>query len=69
MSEIIYLTEDELYERWRGSVALGTMRNHRSMGIGPPYVKIGKAVLYPKDELQTWERDHLILNRGNVAAE
>jgi hypothetical protein len=47
MDERKYLTAEEVSERYRGSVSVGTLRNWRAMKIGPPFIKIGKAVLYP----------------------
>jgi hypothetical protein len=31
------------------------------MRIGPPYVKIGKAVLYPMEELDAWDKKNLVM--------
>lgn len=45
MSETKFLTPDEVTERYRGGVSVGTLRNWRAMKIGPSFVKIGKAVL------------------------
>lgn len=55
MSETKFLTPEEVTERYRGGVSVGTLRNWRSMKIGPSFVKIGKAVLYPIDELEAWD--------------
>ncbi len=38
-------------ERYRGEISVGTLRNWRSARIGPAFVKIGKAILYPTDSL------------------
>ena len=54
MSETTFLTPEEVAERYRGSVSVGTLRNWRAMKIGPSFVKIGKAVLYRVDELEAW---------------
>lgn len=54
MSFTRFLTAEEVSERYRGSVSVGTLRNWRTMKIGPSFVKIGKAVLYPIDELEAW---------------
>jgi hypothetical protein len=48
-----YLNAEEVAERYRGAVSVGTLRNWRVMRIGPAFVKIGKAILYPVDELNT----------------
>mgnify|MGYP001069214975 FL=1 len=55
MSETTFLTPEEVAERYRGSVSVGTLRNWRAMKIGPSFVKIGKAVLYRVDELEAWD--------------
>ena len=51
-----YLTLAEVVERYRGQISEGTLRNWRSMRIGPSFIKIGKAVLYPVEELDRWDR-------------
>ena len=55
MSASKFLTPEEVTERYRGGVSVGTLRNWRAMRIGPSFVKIGKAVLYPIEELEAWD--------------
>ncbi|MBX5141279.1 helix-turn-helix domain-containing protein [Rhizobium lentis] len=55
-----YLTPDEVSARYRGSISVGTLRNWRAMRIGPSFVKIGKAVLYPLDELDAWDEKNKV---------
>ncbi|PJG47045.1 MULTISPECIES: helix-turn-helix transcriptional regulator [Alphaproteobacteria] len=55
MPETTFLTPEEVAERYRGCVSVGTLRNWRAMKIGPSFVKIGKAVLYRVDELEAWD--------------
>lgn len=55
MSDTQFLTAEEVAERYRGGVSVGTLRNWRTMKIGPSFVKIGKAVLYPVAELKAWD--------------
>ena len=43
MEERKYLTAEEVSDRYRGSISVGTLRNWRAMRIGPTYIKIGKA--------------------------
>lgn len=50
-----FMTEDEVSDRYRGLVAPGTLRNWRNRGVGPPYVKVGKGVLYARAGLEAWE--------------
>ena len=47
---------------WR--VTVGTLRNWRAMRIGPAFVKIGKAVLYPVRELDAWDQKNLVICDG-----
>lgn len=60
MSEPLFLTVDEVVVRYRNQISEGTFRNWRSKRIGPSFIKIGKAVLYPIDELERWDRSNLI---------
>ena len=45
MADNKFLTAEEVSERYRGEITVGTLRNWRAMRIGPAFVKIGKAVL------------------------
>jgi hypothetical protein len=60
MSDSRYLTPEEVAERYRGEVSIGTLRNWRAMRIGPSYVKVGKGVLYPVGELDAWDRRNVV---------
>jgi hypothetical protein len=60
MTDPIFLTLEEVVERYRGQISEGTFRNWRSMRIGPSFIKIGKAVLYPLEELNRWDRRNLV---------
>lgn len=60
MSEPKYLTPDEVAERYRGESSPGTLRNWRSLRIGPSFVKVGKGVLYPIGELEAWDRKNVV---------
>jgi hypothetical protein len=35
------------------------------MKVGPTFVKIGKAVLYPIDELEAWDRKNMVTCRAS----
>ena len=65
MDERKYLTAEEVSERYRGSVSVGTLRNWRAMKVGPTFVKIGKAVLYPIDELEAWDKKNKVTCRAS----
>ncbi|MBZ9852073.1 helix-turn-helix domain-containing protein [Mesorhizobium sp. CA14] len=60
MDDRKFLTAEEVAERYRGSISLGTLRNWRAKRIGPGYVKLGKAVLYPVEELEMWDQKNKI---------
>lgn len=65
MVESKFLTAEEVAERYRGSVSVGTLRNWRAMKIGPSFVKIGKAVLYPIEELEAWDEKNRVHCRAS----
>jgi hypothetical protein len=55
----ILLTPQELALRWRGVVSVETLKNHRSQGMGVPYVKIGRQPLYRLSDVEQWEHRQL----------
>lgn len=55
MAKRVYLTPEEVAERYRGSVSVRTLANWRAAGKGPRYRKIGKAVLYEESDLNAWD--------------
>ena len=40
----VFLSTQELAERWVGQVCVGTLKNWRSKKKGPKYVKLGRDV-------------------------
>lgn len=64
MADNKFLTPEEVAERYRGGISVGTLRNWRAMRIGPTFVKIGKAVLYPIDELDAWDQKNKVICRA-----
>ena len=65
MSDRKFLTADEVAERYRGEISVGTLRNWRSARVGPAFVKIGKAILYPIDQLNAWDDKNLVACRAS----
>ncbi len=59
------MTAEEVSERYRGEISIGTLRNWRSMRVGPAFVKIGKAILYPVDQLDVWDEKNLVPCRAS----
>jgi hypothetical protein len=65
MNESKFLTPEEVAERYRGGVSVGTLRNWRAMRIGPTFLKIGKAILYPVSELDAWDEKNRVTCRAS----
>jgi hypothetical protein len=65
MAETRFLTAEEVSERYRGEVSVGTLRNWRAQRVGPPFIKIGKSVLYPVEALDEWDRKNLVMCRAS----
>jgi hypothetical protein len=64
-AEALFLTTQEVCERYRGQISAGTLRNWRVLKIGPSYVKLGKVVLYPRHELEAWDKRNLVACRAS----
>ena len=58
-----YLTLEEVIIRYRGQISEGTLRNWRTILIGPSFIKIGRAVLYPVSELDRWDKSNRVVCR------
>lgn len=54
-TQIILLSERDLFKRWKGSKSIQTLRNWRSLGIGVKYIKVGHTPLYPLAEVIKYE--------------
>jgi hypothetical protein len=65
MADNKFLTAEEVSERYRGEITVGTLRNWRAMRIGPAFVKVGKAGLYPVDELDAWDQKNMVICRAS----
>jgi hypothetical protein len=65
MSDPKFLTTEEVAERYRGEVSVGTLRNWRAQRVGPPFIKIGKSVLYPVQALDEWDQENLVICRAS----
>lgn len=60
MTEPKFLTAEEVFDRYRGAISVATLRNWRSLRIGPPFVKLGKTVLYPVEHLDRWDHQNFV---------
>ena len=63
MDDRMYLAAEGVAERYRETISAGTLRNWRAMRVGPPFVKIGKAVLYPVKALDEWDMKNTVTCR------
>ena len=54
MTSDLFLMPAELARRWRRSGQ--TLANWRSRRVGPPYIKLGRRVLYRLSEIEAVER-------------
>jgi hypothetical protein len=52
---------EEVVDRYRGEICSATLRNWRSLKVGPSFLKLGKSVLYPLAELETWESKNMVI--------
>ena len=55
-----FLTPEEVCQRYRNEISVGTLANWRALQIGPAFTKIGKGVLYGIEELDKWDRDNTV---------
>ncbi len=53
-----YITEKMVSEST--SLKLPTLRNHRHLGRGIPYIKIGRSVRYDPDDVAAYMESHRI---------
>jgi hypothetical protein len=58
---LIYLTPEEVSLRWRRKVDVVTLKNWRSLRIGPPFHRFGRTVLYRSNLLEEWEQKSLVM--------
>jgi DNA-binding transcriptional MerR regulator len=58
--EKLFLTPDEVAERYEFKVTSRTLANWRSQGISPPYTKVGGRILYRMSDLKEWEQSRTV---------
>ncbi|NLS28290.1 hypothetical protein S2M10_33000 [Sphingomonas sp. S2M10] len=64
MTEGKFLTPEEVAERYRDAVSVGTLRNWRLKRYGPAFLKIGRTILYPVEELDAWDKRNTVICRA-----
>ena len=65
MTEPVFLSTEEVSDRYRGRITGGTHQDWPAMRIGPPFLKIGKAVLYPLEGLEAWDQQNMVEARSS----
>lgn len=55
-----FLNTRELSARWGNRITTRTLENWRSTSNGPPFVKIGGAVLYRVSDVERWENSRTV---------
>ncbi|MBU1699641.1 MAG: helix-turn-helix domain-containing protein [Candidatus Eisenbacteria bacterium] len=63
MSAGMYLTPEEVVERFRGRVSMKTLTNWRAEGKGPTWIRVGGRILYPSRSFVEWEKSR---GSGNI---
>jgi predicted DNA-binding transcriptional regulator AlpA len=53
LSDLKDLNSEDEYAAWRG-VSTRTVQRERAMRAGPPFVKVGRAVLYRREAIEQW---------------
>lgn len=51
----LFITPSELAQRWR--ISAQTLANWRSAGRGPPYIRLGRGILYRLSEIEALEHE------------
>lgn len=51
----VFLTAEELEQRWKGQVKVSTLTTWRSRQLGPKFVKCGGRVLYSLAAIEEYE--------------
>ena len=62
------LLPHEVCDRYRGKLTIKALANMRSLGNGPAYMKIGRRIFYPTEDLRIWEAARIKSKAGNAAA-
>lgn len=63
----LFFTPDELVERYGGKVTVRTLANWRSMGISPPFTKVGGRILYRVSDIEEWEKRRTVSSTANYS--
>lgn len=62
-----FLTPQEVSVRWGQRISPRTLANWRSQGMGPPFTKVGGAILYEIDRLAEWEARNTVTSTSQYS--
>lgn len=68
MHEKKFLTPHDLSARYDGRISVRTLANWRTQGNGPPFTKVGGAILYATDKLVEWENRNTVNSTSQYGA-
>jgi hypothetical protein len=55
-----YFTPQELSDHWDGRIKVRTINNWRQTGSGPPFLKLGGAILYRVEDILKWDEANTV---------
>jgi hypothetical protein len=59
-----HLSPEKLVERFGGTITKKTLRNWRTNGTGPRYIRLGKRIVYPLRDVEIWEEEQMVASCG-----
>lgn len=59
-----FLTAKELARRWKWNV--GSLANLRAKKKGPPFIRVGRQILYPLRTVEEFEQERAETSRARV---
>jgi hypothetical protein len=65
MSNIQHLTEKQVETKYGGVFRVKTLQNWRALRIGPRFVRVGRRVFYPSDEIERYLARNLVQTNGS----
>jgi len=63
----LFLSPQELAERYNGKVTVRTLANWRSSGISPPFTKVGGRIFYRLQDIEEWEKTRTVKSTSDYS--
>ncbi|MGA3887658.1 helix-turn-helix domain-containing protein [Ralstonia nicotianae] len=64
----MYLTPQEVSQRYGGRISPRTLANWRSAGTGPRFLRLGGRILYALNDLAAWEARRTVTSTSEYSA-